>query len=65
MMKRYPPRGKEAQYAPTTVIQARGIKLENGHVTCNSCHDLRNASLNHLVMENTGSKLCLTCHLRM
>ena len=63
LLRRYPPARKAAQYAPTAVIQARGIKLENGQVTCNSCHDLRKSTPNHLVMENTGSRLCLTCHI--
>lgn len=65
LMKDYPPRGKEALYSPAAVVTAKGIKLVNGKVTCISCHNLRNPSRNHLVMDNTGSKLCLTCHIRM
>jgi predicted CXXCH cytochrome family protein len=65
LMKPYPPAGREARYAPASVIVAKGIKLENGRVTCNSCHDLRKPSAGHLIMENTRSKLCLTCHIRM
>lgn len=65
LMKRYPPAGKAAEYAPASLVIAKGIKLENGHVTCNSCHDLRKSTPDYLVIENTNSRLCLTCHIRM
>ena len=65
ILKRYPPAGKAAQYAPAAAVQAKGVKLQDGMVTCISCHDLRNPSRDHLVMDNTGSRLCLVCHLTM
>ena len=65
ILKRYPPAGKAAHYAPAAAVQARGVKLQDGKVTCISCHDLRNPSRDHLVMDNTGSRLCLVCHLTM
>lgn len=63
VLKRYPPAGKAAHYAPAAAVRARGVKLENGMVTCISCHDLRNTSRDHLIMDNAGSRLCLVCHL--
>ena len=65
VQKHYPPLGKEKLYAPTGLVQAKGIKLPEGKVTCISCHNLRNPGKNHLVIDNRGSRLCLTCHIRM
>ncbi|MHB8844466.1 MAG: cytochrome c3 family protein [Nitrospirota bacterium] len=65
MMKHYPPAGQSSRYAPAAAVQARGIKLQNGQVTCISCHNLRNPSPGHLVMDNAGSRLCLSCHITM
>ncbi|MEI8290395.1 MAG: cytochrome c3 family protein [Verrucomicrobiota bacterium] len=36
----------------------------NGQLQCTSCHDPHNAQYgNFLVMDNTGSKLCVSCHV--
>ncbi len=40
--------------------------LSDGELECSSCHDVHN-SLGHanlLVLDNTGSALCLTCHIK-
>lgn len=38
------------------------IKLIDGKVGCRSCHDPFSKERNHLVMSNSGSRLCLACH---
>ncbi len=40
--------------------------LENGKVQCASCHDAHGgqASTKMLLKSNTGSQLCLTCHIK-
>ena len=64
VFKKYPPAGKESDYAPSSQVEAAGIKLKNGEVTCISCHNLMNQQEFHLVMENNDSRLCKTCHIR-
>jgi len=63
VLKKYPPAGKADKFAPAAVLQAKGIQLENGKVTCISCHDLRKTGRNHLVMDNKQSRLCFACHV--
>ena len=38
------------------------LKLENRKITCLTCHDENSTLKNHLVMENTRSRLCFSCH---
>lgn len=64
VFKKYPPHGKESEFAPSFQVQAAGIILKNGEVTCISCHNLMNQEGFHLVMENKRSRLCKTCHIR-
>jgi predicted CXXCH cytochrome family protein len=52
-------------YRPMSqVLSAGAIRLPGGYVECLSCHDPHNdAGQPHmLVMNNTGSRLCLSCH---
>jgi predicted CXXCH cytochrome family protein len=63
VMKDYPPPGKTAKYATIAALQAKGIKLEDGKVTCISCHDLRKTGRYHMVMDNKQSRLCFACHI--
>lgn len=64
ILRNYPPRGKEREYASTASIQAEGIKLENGKVTCISCHNLRDGGRNHLVKARRGGGICSICHIK-
>ncbi len=59
--RKYPPRGKEREYASIGELNGRGIKLLNNRVSCISCHDLKNNAKNHPVKVN---RLCLSCHLK-
>jgi len=65
ILKHYPPRGREREYASAAAVNARGIVLVDGQVVCISCHDLRQPGPNHLVMSNEKSRLCLSCHIKM
>lgn len=38
------------------------VKLVNGRVECTTCHDPTSSLRAMLVMDNRGSRLCLTCH---
>lgn len=59
LMHRYPPLGKELEYAPAAEIIAAGCILEDGKITCLSCHDLTQPAP-HLI--RTGDQLCGICH---
>lgn len=61
--KNYPPQGQEDSYAPVSSIREKGIQLYNGKTTCLSCHNLKNQERFHLVIDNSGSTLCFTCHV--
>jgi hypothetical protein len=60
LMHPYPPINKAADYAPLGDIEKAGCVLENGKITCLSCHDLTKPPP-HLIRE--GDKLCSICHL--
>ncbi len=64
VLKEYPPRGKEGEYAPISSLPEKGIRLFDGKITCVSCHDLANPDKNHLVVSNKGSNLCFGCHIK-
>lgn len=38
------------------------VKLRDGFVDCATCHDHNSQIPGKLVMENTGSRLCFSCH---
>ena len=38
------------------------VRLENGQVSCTSCHDPNSQLPKKLVMQNSGSRLCFSCH---
>ena len=59
LMHVYPPKGQADKYASLSEITQAGCILENGKVTCLSCHDLTKPPP-HLIQE--GDKLCLICH---
>ncbi len=64
VLKHYPPRGRESDFASAATVKAKGIKLPGGNVTCISCHNIRVPAKNHLAIDNRGSGLCLACHIR-
>lgn len=42
----------------------RRLVLVEGRIACISCHDPFNPEGNHLTIENNGSALCLSCHMK-
>jgi predicted CXXCH cytochrome family protein len=60
----YPYLRKPSEFASPSHLEAVGIKLTNGEVTCVSCHDLAQGRKHLLVFDNDHSRLCLTCHIR-
>ena len=65
VLKPYPSgRARAREFQPLAAAERRGVKTLNGMVTCISCHNLKNQRKNHLVMENTNSRLCLACHIK-
>lgn len=58
----YPPQGKEGLYLSVKSLTAKGGRLFKDKVVCTSCHNLKNQKPNHLVTENSNSRLCLLCH---
>lgn len=62
IMRSYPPPGKEGCYVPIEEVEAAGVKFLHGRLGCVSCHNIEHTSKYHLVVEMTGSRLCLTCH---
>lgn len=58
--------GMPGLYAPATVIAA-GLPLFDGLMECATCHDVHNKHGNTaglLNVANTGSALCLSCHIK-
>ena len=53
-------------YRTRAAVTAAGVPLPEGRIECVSCHDPHNANgLDHmLVVPNTRSALCLTCHVK-
>jgi len=58
----YPPQGKEGLFSPAKALKSNSIRLFNNQVACTSCHNLKNPEKNHLVIDNSSSRLCLLCH---
>jgi hypothetical protein len=59
---KYPPVGKEKAYASLSELEKADCILEEGRVSCLSCHDLTKPPP-HVIRE--GHKLCLICHTRL
>lgn len=59
MMHPYPPATKVNDYASRAEIEQAGCVLEEGKITCLSCHDLTKPAP-HLI--KSGDQLCLICH---
>jgi predicted CXXCH cytochrome family protein len=50
-------------YKPAAAFNSK-MTFVNGRVGCTTCHDPLNLDKGHLVMSDTRSALCLTCHNR-
>jgi predicted CXXCH cytochrome family protein len=73
-LSRFDPRGSHPVGVDYMLARARrggllpvgalnpAIKLIEGKVSCNSCHDPYSKERKQLVMSMSGSKLCLSCH---
>ncbi|MBU5637442.1 hypothetical protein KOM00_11945 [Geomonas sp. Red69] len=59
VLRGYPPLGKEDKFAPESELLAAGCELEDGKITCLSCHNLTRPAP-HLVKD--GDELCYICH---
>jgi len=46
------------------IITDNRVIITNGQITCLSCHNPFSTQKKRLVMDNRGSKLCLSCHLK-
>ena len=62
ILREYPPKNKADKFVPVAELAAKGIRLEQGKVTCISCHDLRNPAPRHLIT-GQGRNLCRLCHI--
>jgi hypothetical protein len=60
IMRPYPPPGKEHNYASVSEIEHAGCILENGKITCLSCHDLTKPPPHTI---RPGDQLCYICHI--
>lgn len=59
---KYPPVGKEKAYASLSELGKADCMLEDGRVSCLSCHDLTKPAP-HVIRD--GHQLCLICHIRL
>lgn len=50
-------------YRPKSMLP-KGVRLFDGKVGCGTCHNIYSKIKNMLVMDNTGSRLCLECHIK-
>lgn len=56
-----PFRKGRTRYRPVSSLP-KAIRLINGRIECITCHDHYSRLKGMLVMDNTGSRLCLSCH---
>ncbi|RJQ20034.1 MAG: hypothetical protein C4560_05540 [Nitrospiraceae bacterium] len=63
----YPPAGRKKEFAPLEAVLRAGLKLENGMITCITCHDLKNMNKYHFAIDTTrfARKLCYVCHVEI
>jgi hypothetical protein len=66
MLIPYPPPAKKG-FATLEAVLAAGLKLEEGMITCITCHDLTNPLRHHFAVDATpyAQKLCYVCHLEI
>jgi len=54
---------RDAGFQPIAVVEAAGLRLEDGRVQCNTCHDPHTQQFTKFLrIANTAGSLCLTCH---
>jgi predicted CXXCH cytochrome family protein len=51
------------EFRPEGVLH-RKMKLFDGKIGCGTCHSIYSQEKNMLVMDNSGSRLCLECHIK-
>ncbi|GAW67854.1 cytochrome C [Geoanaerobacter pelophilus] len=59
VLRPYPPYGKDFDFASVAEITEAGCVLQDGKITCLSCHDLTKPPP-HLIKK--GDQLCYLCH---
>ncbi len=59
VLRSYPPRRKAERFTPISENLEAGCVLEDGKITCLSCHDLTRPAP-HLI--RNGDELCYICH---
>lgn len=54
---------KMRDYKPSHMLN-KELRLFNDNIGCGTCHNIYSKNKNMLVIENRGSKLCLSCHIK-
>jgi predicted CXXCH cytochrome family protein len=55
----------DTKFKSTATVAAAGLQLYSGKVQCGSCHDPHTAANRpFLRISNSGSSLCLSCHIK-
>lgn len=57
----YPPPGKEAGYRPLAEVVRAGVRLQEGKITCLSCHDLTKNWKYHLSSSRIAQAVSAAC----
>ena len=54
---------RNANFQPAAAVEAAGLKLEDGRVQCNTCHDPHTQQNRKFMrIPNSAGSLCLVCH---
>ena len=54
---------KMRKYNPPDMLR-KEINFFDGKIGCGTCHSIYSGRKNMLVMDNTGSRLCMECHIK-
>lgn len=54
----------DAAFNTIAQVTGAGLRLYAGFVECGSCHDVHGANSKFLRIANTGSAVCLACHIK-
>ncbi len=55
--------GRAREFNPQSLLP-KEIRLFNGKIGCGTCHNVYSKEKSMLVMSNSRSRLCLTCHIK-